>query len=160
MNRRTDLKAVAIGIIAGMRSMSAPALASSYLARNDNLAGSRLGVLASPAASTILKVLAAGEMIADKLPMIPARVSAGPLIARIASGAISGAAVSTADKRGAGVGAVLGGIGAVAGAFGFYHLRRGIGSETGVPDPLLGVAEDAIVICGGAAVLGKADSSN
>jgi uncharacterized membrane protein len=159
VNLNTNLKALAIGIIAGMRSLSAPALTSSYLSQNDNLAGSRLKVLASPAASKVLKILAAGEMLADKLPVIPSRVSAGPLIARIASGAISGAAVSAADKKQAGTGAVLGGVAAVAGAYGFYHLRRRIGEEVSVPDAVLGVVEDAIVISGGAAVLGVRPSA-
>jgi uncharacterized membrane protein len=149
------IKAAAIGVIAGMRSMSAPAFVSSYLAENRNLAGSRLAVLASPSAARLLKVLAAGEMIADKLPIVPARVSAGPLIARVASGAISGAAVCAANKKRAEVGAVLGGLAAVVGAFGFYHLRRRAGLETGMPDAVLGLAEDAIVIGSGMAVLGQ-----
>jgi uncharacterized membrane protein len=153
-NINTNLKAIGIGIIAGMRSMSAPAITSSYLSRNENLAGSRLGVLASPTASRVLKILAAGEMLTDKLPIVPARISAGPLIARIASGAISGAAVSAADKKQAETGAVLGAVAAILGAYGFYHLRRKIGTDISVPDVVLGVVEDAIVISGGAAILG------
>jgi uncharacterized membrane protein len=154
VNLNTNLKAIAIGIIAGMRSMSAPALTSSYLSQNESLAGSRLGILASPTASKVLKILAAGEMLADKLPIIPSRISAGPLIARIASGAISGAAVSAADKKQAKTGVVLGGVAAIAGAYGFYHLRRKIGTDINVPDAVLGIVEDAIVISGGAAILG------
>jgi uncharacterized membrane protein len=158
MNLNTNLKAIAIGIIAGMRSMSAPALTSSYLSQNENLSDSRLGILASPAASKVLKILAAGEMLADKLPIIPSRISAGPLIARVASGAISGAAVSVAYKKQAKTGAVLGGVAAVAGAYGVYHLRRKIGTEISVPDAVLGTVEDAIVISGGAAILGGGPS--
>lgn len=98
LNTKTELKAIAIGIIAGIRSMSAPALTSIYIARNGNLIGSRLDVLASTAASKALKLLAEGEMVADKLPIVPARISAAPLIIRAASGTISGAAVCAADK--------------------------------------------------------------
>jgi uncharacterized membrane protein len=159
VNRNTNLKAITIGIIAGMRSMSAPALTSSYLAQNENLASSPLGRLASPTASRVLKVLAAGEILADKLPMVPSRVSAGPLVTRIASGAVSGAAVSAADKKQAEIGAVWGGVAAVAGAFGFYHLRRRVGAEIRVSDAVLGIVEDAIVISVAAAILGGRPSA-
>jgi uncharacterized membrane protein len=154
VNLNTNLKAITIGIIAGMRSMSAPALTSSYLAQNKNLASSPLGRFASPTASRVLKVLAAGEILADKLPMVPSRVSAGPLVTRITSGAVSGAAVSAADKKQAEIGAVLGGVAAVVGAFGFYHLRRRIGAEIRVSDAVLGIVEDVIVISAAAAILG------
>jgi uncharacterized membrane protein len=53
------------------------------------------------------------------------------------------------------VGAILGGIGAIAGAYGFYHLRRRIGEETGVPNRVLGIAEDAIVVGGGKMLLSQ-----
>lgn len=153
----TYARAVAIGIIAGMRSMSAPALVSSHLAHNglQNLSDNPLMLLTSPRASSLLKILALGEMVADKLPIVPSRVSAGPLMARVVSGAISGAAVCGAVKKRTNVGAMLGGIGAIAGAYGFYYLRRRIGEETGTPDPVLGLAEDAIVVGGGKMLLSQ-----
>lgn len=153
----TYTKAAAIGIIAGMRSMSTPALVSNHLAHNEsqNLAGSPLSVLASSKTSSILKVLALGEMVVDKLPITPARISPGPLIARIVSGAISGAAICAAEDKRADVGAVVGGMAGILGAYGFYHLRRRTGEATGVPDVVLGVAEDAIVIGGGTRLLGQ-----
>lgn len=153
----TYAKAAAIGVVAGMRSMSAPALVSDRLAhdgsqdQSDNL----LMILASPRASRLLRILAIGEMVADKLPMVPSRVSAGPLTVRVLSGGISGAAVCGAARKRTGVGAVLGGLAAVAGAYGLYHLRRKVGRETGVPDPVLGVVEDAIVVGGGRLLLSQ-----
>jgi uncharacterized membrane protein len=158
MKRNANLKAIAIGIIAGIRSMSAPAIASTYLAAGKNSADSRFGILASPAATTLLKLLAAGEIIADKLPIVPARVSAAPLIARVASGAISAAVACAASRKRVALGAALGGIAALVGVVGFYVLRRTIASKTNLPDPMLGVAEDARVIGGTRTVLGRGKS--
>ncbi|HKH21919.1 MAG TPA: DUF4126 domain-containing protein, partial [Gammaproteobacteria bacterium] len=76
-----------------------------------------------------------------------------------ASGAVSGAAVSAADKKQAEIGAVWGGVAAVVGAFGFYHLRRRVGAEIRVSDAVLGIVEDAIVISAAAAILGGRPSA-
>jgi len=110
-------------------------------------------ILASPRSASLLKILALGEMVADKLPIVPSRVSPGPLMARVVSGAITGAAVCGEANKRTEVGAILGGIGAIAGAYGFYHLRRRIGEKTGVQDPVLGLAEDVIVVGGGKMLL-------
>ena len=69
--------ALGIGIVAGLRSLTAPAVVAwgahlSWL----NLHGSPLAFMGSTAAVAILSVLAVGELIADKLPMIPKRYCA------------------------------------------------------------------------------------
>ncbi len=77
----------------------------------------------------MLKVLAAGELVADKLPFTPNRVEALPLSARIASGALCGAALSLnrgRDRSRAATDAGFGVAGAIAGAVGFYLLRKGV----------------------------------
>jgi len=153
---KTLLKAIGLGVIAGMRSMSAPALVSNHIARSqpEEISDSPFKVMGYQKTATLLKGLAIGEMIADKLPVVPARVSTGPLIVRVISGAISGGAVCAAEGERAGRGAVAGGLAAIAGAYAFYHLRRNVGEETNVPDPLLGLAEDVIVVKGGLGILG------
>ena len=152
---KTLLKAIGLGIIAGMRSMSAPALVSNHIAgsKPEGISETPFKVMGYPNTASLLKGLALGEMIADKLPVIPARVSAAPLIARVVSGAVCGGAICAAEGERVEFGAVAGGLAAVAGAYGFYHLRRAIGEESKVPDPLLGLAEDAIVIMGGLTIL-------
>ena len=157
--KNTLLKAVGLGIIAGMRSMSAPALVSNHLAGGgpEALSGTPFEAMARPKAASLLKGLALGEMIADKLPVIPSRISAAPLIARAVSGAVCGGAICAAEGERVELGAVAGGLAAVAGAYGFYHLRRAIGEGSKVPDPLLGLAEDAMVITGGLTILGESN---
>jgi hypothetical protein len=69
--------------VAGLRSLTAPAVVAwgahlSWL----NLHGSPLAFMGSTTAVAILSVLAIGELIADKLPMIPKRNAPAPLMAR------------------------------------------------------------------------------
>ena len=144
-------KAIRVGAMAGMRSMSAPAFVSDHLSRNESeaLADSPLKFLGRPRTASVLRIAAAGEMVADKLPIIPDRISPGPLAGRAASGALCGATLFRADGRRAVDGAVIGSVSAVVSAFAFYYLRRSLARTTIVPDALLGVAEDALVIAVG-----------
>ena len=141
--------------LAGMRSMSAPAFLSHYLARQPHagLAGSRLRFLQKPGTAGVLKLLAAGEMVADKLPGTPDRIAPPVLLGRLLSGALVGAAWYRSRHGSALGGGVLGGLVAVAATFVSYALRTGISEKSGVPVALVGVAEDALVLAGGAALL-------
>ena len=141
--------------LAGMRSMSAPAFLSHYLSRQPHagLAGSPLRFLQKPIAANVLKVLAAGEIMADKLPMMPDRIAPPALLGRLLSGALVGA-VWYKSRRGSALGGgLLGGLVAVASTFVSYALRTGISKQSGVPGALVGVGEDALVVAGGAALV-------
>ena len=144
----TYLKAAGLGLIAGMRSMSAPALVSDRLAREQppGLRESPLAFLAAPLTANIFKFLAVGELTGDKLPFVPARIAPGPLTSRVGSGALCGAAVCLADGESAGAGAAVGAAAAAASTFAFYHLRRKLGQVTKLPDPAVAVAEDALMV--------------
>src|SRR6202795_855296 len=83
-----------IGVVAGLRSMTAPAVVS-WAARLgwlhvENTGLAFLGFTFTP---YILSVLAIGELIADKLPKTPSRKTPGPFIGRIVTGAFCGAAL-------------------------------------------------------------------
>ncbi|MDT8305042.1 MAG: DUF4126 family protein [Anaerolineae bacterium] len=158
MNQQTLLRIVAIGAVAGMRTMTAPALVAAYLRQQSarTTEGSPFQWLGTKEVGTVLALLAAGELAADKIPDIPARIAAGPLLGRAASGALSGAALSEAEGEPAATGAALGAAAAVFSAFAMYHLRRAAGEIVGLPDPLLAVLEDALALRGGSGVLGIA----
>lgn len=151
----TYLQAACLGVIAGMRSMAAPALVSDHFARTPSadLEGSPLRWLGTAKTAKVTKFLAAGEIVGDKLPMTPSRVAPGPLFGRIASGGLCGAALCTAAGKRTEVGAALGVAGAIAGAYGFYHLRRMLGQKLPIPDPVIGAAEDLLAFGTGWLVL-------
>jgi uncharacterized membrane protein len=141
--------------LAGMRSMSAPAFLSHYLSKqpHSGLTGSPLHFLQKPITATLLKVLAAGEMVADKLPTTPDRTAPPVLLGRLLSGALVGAAWYKSRHGSALGGGLLGGLAAVAATFASYALRTGISKQTDTPIALVGVGEDALVVASGAALL-------
>ena len=87
------LLAVGIGIIAGLRSFTAPAVVC-WMARLHvlNLQDSHLRFMGSTIAVSVFTLLALAELINDKLPKTPSRLTPFPLTARILTGALSGAA--------------------------------------------------------------------
>lgn len=94
----------------------------------------------------MLMLFGAGEVIGDKLPMTPSRVDPAPLVGRLLIGALGGIAIGSErlGKREVVRGAIAGVFGAVAGSFGGYHARKAITEATGLPDPAVAIAEDAL----------------
>src|SRR5579863_1864245 len=127
------LLAFLIGLIAGLRSITAPA-AVSWAARLGwlHLENTWLAFLGYAATPYILTVLALGELVNDKLPKTPSRKAPVPFIARIVMGALCGAALGAADQGLIG-GLLAGALGAVAGTLGGYEFRarlvRAIGGK-------------------------------
>ncbi len=97
MNSLLILGLFGIGIIAGLRSFTVPAVIcwATYFGWLD-LSESRLALLGKPVVVGIVSLLALGELIADKLPMTPSRISPGPLLARVATAAFSAIAIAIA----------------------------------------------------------------
>ena len=156
--RNTNLQALGLGAIAGMRAMAAPALLSHYLTNDPagSLYDTKLRYLQRPMVATSLKFLAGAELIGDKLPMTGDRISAEQLIPRIISGAVVGATVAGANEKPKLTGALLGMAGAIAASYAFFYLRKKLGQESGLPNIVLGLAEDAIMASGGIAMLENA----
>jgi uncharacterized membrane protein len=100
-------------------------------------------LLGSPQAARVLTILALGELIFDKLPFAPKRIAPAGLSGRLLSGAMCGAAAAGADQT---TGALLGIAGALASSFAGYAIRKSAGRASGVPDALVGLAEDAVAI--------------
>jgi uncharacterized membrane protein len=157
---RTYLNAFQIGIVAGMRAMSAPALVSHKLSHApiNPLPDSIFHFLTSSKAATTLAVLAGGELIGDKVPNAPDRISAAQLPVRLISGAASGAALTEAHGEPVVYGAVLGAVGAAVGSFAFFHLRHWLTHEKDLPDTVVALAEDALTIGLGLLTINEAKS--
>jgi uncharacterized membrane protein len=140
-------RALGLGAISGLRALSGPAFVSRAASRGDlNLDGTFLAFLSSPRLSKALVLMELGEMVGDKLPATPSRTSPPPLLGRAASGALVGAAVFVSEGRRATTGAALGSTAAIAAGFTGEWLRALTVEKTGFPDPVVALAEDAIVL--------------
>lgn len=139
--------AAGIGIVAGLRSLTAPAVVSwaAYLGWL-TLGGSVLGFMGSVAAAAIFSLLALVEFVGDILPTTPSRTSLVPLLARIVMGGLCGACLCVSAGQSLVAGAAIGGIGGVIGAFGGYQARTRLGKALGVNDIFIAIAEDLVAI--------------
>jgi uncharacterized membrane protein len=139
-----------IGVIAGLRSLTAPALVS-WAARLGwlDLSGSWLSFLGSRTAVFILSLLALAELVADKLPKTPKRTDLGPLVFRAITGAFSSMALCASAHQPLVIGAILGVLGAIAGAFAGYEIRHRLVEAFGLADLGVALAEDIVAIGGG-----------
>jgi uncharacterized membrane protein len=139
--------ALLIGIIAGLRTLTAPT-AISWAAWSGRLAleGSWLAFLGYSWTPWIFTLLALGEFVADQLPSTPSRTVPMQFGARLLSGAICGAAIGS--PHGAILGGLLAGImGAVIGTFGGHAFRVRLAAAF-KKDPPAALVEDAIAIGG------------
>ena len=148
--------AFAIGLVAGLRSLTAPAIVSwaAHLKWLD-LHDSFLAFLGSTAAVYILAVCAIGELVVDKLPNAPSRTEPLGLLARFATGGLSGAALCAAANKSVVVGAVLGAVGGVIGGFVGYELRTRLVRALSLPAIVVALLEDAVAIGGGFFILSR-----
>ena len=114
-----------------------------------SLSHSPLNFLTYKVSLVIFTLLAVGELIGDKLPKTPSRISLFPLIARAVSGALAGAALVITAGASLAVGIVGGAVGALVGSFLGYYLRRTLTQSAGLPDLPVALLEDLVAIGGG-----------
>jgi uncharacterized membrane protein len=133
MELRTVWRSFGIGVSAGLRSMTAPAVVRWRLRDPLRLA---------------LAALAVGELVADKLPATPARTIPPALLFRVLSGGFAGSTLAHTLDNDRATGAVAGALGAVVGAYGGMGLRSAIVRASGLPDPVVALAEDALAVGG------------
>jgi uncharacterized membrane protein len=127
MNTVTLKRIVVLGALTGMRSMAGLA----------TLALSHPGV-----ARQVMTLAAAGEMIADKTPLVGDRVDTLPLAGRIIIGGVVGALIAREDDQSALLGGMIGSATALAAAHLAYQARKRL-PASGVAGGLL---EDGLVI--------------
>src|SRR5262249_54292766 len=137
-----------IGVVAGLRSMTAPAVVS-WAARLgwlhvENTWASFLGAAVTP---YILTVCAIAELVADQLPRTPSRKAPPGFIARLVTGAFCGAALG-APADASITSAAFGVMGAIIGTLGGYEFRVRLVKAIGGKDYPIAFLEDAIAIFG------------
>ena len=142
------LAALLIGVIAGLRTFTAPAAVSwgAHIGKVP-LAGTHLAWFGSLVTAYILTALALIEIVViDQLPTTPSRKTLQPFIARLVSGGFSGGAIGLSEDS-FWLGLLLGLIGAVIGTFGGAAFRAKLAAAFGKDRPAA-IIEDAIDIVG------------
>jgi uncharacterized membrane protein len=139
--------AACIGIVAGLRSMTAPAVVSwaAYLGAL-NLGGTHVSFMENLGAVVLFSLFAVAELVADKLPRTPKRTKAGSLTGRILMGGLAGACLAVSSGASLLAGAGLGAIGAVVGTFAGYEVRRKLVRDLETKDLPVALAEDLVAI--------------
>lgn len=146
------LFAVLIGVVAGLRAVTAPAVVAwAALLQWINMDGTWASWLGHPVTVAILTILAVTELIADLLPTAPSRTTPMQFGARIILGALAGAVIGvawgyTVSGLGAGV------VGAVLGTLGGYAVRTRLVTAVDDHDLPIALLEDTVAVLGGFAV--------
>lgn len=139
------LLALAIGIVAGLRAMIAPAAAAwAAVAGTLQLDGSPLVFLGWRYTPWVVTLLAAAELVTDQRPSTPSRKVPVQFGARMVSGALCGAAIGI-DQAAALPGLALGLAGAVIGTLGGAWARARLAAAFGRDTPAA-LIEDAVAI--------------
>jgi uncharacterized membrane protein len=151
----TVARVLGLGAITGARSTAGPAILSRAVSdgRVEGLENTPFSFLGSPRVSTVLRLMEVGELIVDKLPVTPSRTSPPPLIGRATSGGLVGAALFASENRRLIVGGALGAAAAVVSAYAGERLRLQAAERLGMPDPVVALLEDGIVLLAGSRLL-------
>ncbi len=115
------LRAAALGAASGSRSSAGVAAVALTSSRDDR--GRLASGLGSPAGTAVAGVLAAGELVADKLPFVPSRLAPPALGQRALFGGSAAAAVARRDGHDAVLPALVGAASAVGAAVLGSRLR-------------------------------------
>ena len=139
--------ALGIGVAAGLRAFTPPAIVA-WATRLGwlHLDNSPFAFMGSTTAIVIFSIVAVFELIGDLRPKTPKRTAPVPLIVRILTSAFCGACISAASNQSLTIGAILGGVGGIIGAFTGYEIRRRLVSALNIKDIFIALLEDLVTI--------------
>lgn len=142
-----------IGIIAGLRAMTAPAAVAWGAALGwFDVSQTQLAFMGYRWTPWVLTLLAAVELITDQLPSTPSRKVPVQFAARLIMGALTGATIGASG--GSLVGGLIAGIvGAVVGTLGGAAVRSRLAAAFGKDTPAA-LIEDAVAIIGALIIVG------
>jgi uncharacterized membrane protein len=141
--------ALLIGVIAGLRALTAPAVVAWGAALGwIDVDGKWSEWVAHPITVTVLTILLVVELITDQLPKTPSRRTPPQFLTRLLTGAFAGAVIGSAffhtfSSIGAGM------IGAVLGTLGGAEARSRLVAANGGRDRPVAIGEDVIAVGGG-----------
>jgi uncharacterized membrane protein len=143
------LLALLIGVIAGLRAMTAPAVVAwGALLGWIDLDGKWSEWVAHPITVTVLTIFLLVELVTDQLPKTPSRKTAPQFITRLLMGAFAGAVIGSAffhtfSALGAGM------VGAVLGTLGGAEVRSRLYDKNDGRDRPGAFLEDVVAVGGG-----------
>lgn len=140
------LLALLIGVVAGLRTMTAPAAVSIAAAAGWlPLGGTWAAFMGFRYTPYIFGLLAVVEFVTDQLPSTPSRKVPQQFGTRIVSGGFCGAVLGTAGGAML-AGLIAGVIGAVIGTLGGYEARKRLVAAIGGKDLPIALLEDAVAV--------------
>ncbi|MGB0973265.1 MAG: DUF4126 family protein [Mycobacterium sp.] len=143
------LLALMIGVVAGLRAMTAPAVVAwgamfGWIDVTDKWSE----WMAHPVTVTVLTILLLGELVTDQLPKTPSRKVPPQFAARLITGGFAGAVIGSAFFHTfSAIGAGL--IGAVLGTLGGAALRELVAAANDGNDRRGAFGEDVLALGGG-----------
>ena len=143
------LLALLIGVIAGLRALTAPAVVAwGALLGWIDVDGKWSEWVAHPITVTVLTIFLLVELVTDQLPKTPSRKTAPQFITRLLMGAFAGAVIGSAffhtfSALGAGM------VGAVLGTLGGAEARQRLASARSGQDRPGAILEDVVAVGGG-----------
>ena len=143
------LLALSIGVIAGLRAMTAPAVVAwgamlGWVGVSDKWSE----WMSHPITVVVLTIFLLGELVTDQLPMTPSRKVAPQFVARLISGAFAGAVIGSAVFH-TFIGLGAGILGAVLGTLGGAALRSRVADANNGNDRPGAFGEDVLAVGGG-----------
>ena len=141
--------ALLIGVIAGLRALTAPAVVAwgAFLGWID-VDGKWSEWVAHPITVTVLTIFLVVELVTDQLPKTPSRKTTPQFTTRLIMGAFAGAVIGSAffhtfSALGAGI------VGAVLGTLGGAEARTRLVAANGGRDRPIALVEDVVAVGGG-----------
>jgi uncharacterized membrane protein len=141
--------ALLIGVIAGLRAMTAPAVVAwgAFLGWID-VDSKWSEWIAHPITVAVLTIFLLVELVTDQLPRLPSRKTAPQFLTRLIMGAFAGAVIGSAffhtfSSTGAGI------VGAVLGTMGGAAARQRFASARDGQDRPGAILEDVVAVGGG-----------
>ncbi|HVE72122.1 MAG TPA: DUF4126 family protein [Thermoanaerobaculia bacterium] len=145
MQSEPTLPTILLAAATGARTMTGLAATARVIRGGEPITAQPARFVASGSVASAIGALAAMELLADKLPGIPNRTDALPLLGRAAAGALIGATIAAASRRDRVQGAAIGAVVAVIAARLSFHARRALAEQ--LPATLAALVEDAAVGC-------------
>lgn len=134
-----------LGIVSGLRAMTAPALVAwGVRSGSIDVNGTPLAFMGYAHTALVMTIVALAELVNDKLPWTPSRKVPPQFIGRVLSGAFAGACVAIASGALV-VGAAVGAVGAVLGTLGGAKARGVLAGVFGKDLPAA-LIEDVIAV--------------